>query len=209
MRESDVYGWDRGPGGAVVERGGPEISGSSVWKPRSQGEGAGGMNGESERGRRDVDAEVRGDQLAGEITLEEVRNVVRQAIRGKAVGDDGIPNEFLKEGGEIVMARTEQVFNVVREEEYVPKVWRVGDSVLLEKGGTGRICIIIEGLRFRVVWGSCMEIFWGTGWGVDAEARGVHSDLQIAFKEGRSALEAVFILGEIIEVGVREGRGKG
>ena len=33
------------------------------------------------------------------------------------------------------MARTEQLFNVVREEEYVPKVWRVGDSVLLEKGG--------------------------------------------------------------------------
>ena len=33
------------------------------------------------------------------------------------------------------MARTEQLFNVVREEEYVPKVWRVGDSVLLEKRG--------------------------------------------------------------------------
>ena len=153
----------RGARGAVGERGGPEMSRSSEGEPGRQDDGTGGLIGDSERGGRDEDAEVRGDQLAEEIRLEEVRNVVRQASRSKAVGDDGMPNKFLKEGGEIVMARTEQLFNVVREEEYVPKVWRVGDSVLLEKGGTGRIWIIIEGLHYIVVWGSCMEKYWGIG----------------------------------------------
>ena len=47
----------------------------------------------------------------------------------------------------------------------------------------------------------------GNRLGKDVEARGVHSDLQFAFREGRSAMEAVYILREIIEVGVREGRG--
>ena len=39
-----------------------------------------------------------------------------------------------------------------------------------------------------------------------AEARGLHSDLQFAFREGRSAMEAVYILGEIIGTGIREGK---
>ena len=63
------------------------------------------------------------------------------------MGDDGIRNEFLKEGGEVVVAWTEIPFNEVREEEYVPKAWGGGggggggggDSVLLEKGDIGRI----------------------------------------------------------------------
>ena len=132
IREGEGDGLEKVPGGAV--RGGPATSRSSEGELGRQGDGTGGLTEEPERGTTDEDAEVRGDQLAGVIRLGEVRNVVKQASRRKAMGDDGIPNEFLKEGGEIIMARTEQLFNVVREEEYVPKVWRVGDSVLQEKG---------------------------------------------------------------------------
>ena len=41
----------------------------------------------------------------------------------------------------------------------------------------------------------------------DPEARGVHSDYQFPFREGRSAMKAVYILGEILEVGIRETKG--
>ena len=37
--------------------------------------------------------------LANEITTEEIMRAVKQTKRGKAVGEDGIANEFLKEGG--------------------------------------------------------------------------------------------------------------
>ena len=47
----------------------------------------------------------------------------------------GFQMSFWRKGGEVDVGKTEYLFNVVREEEYVPKVWRVGDSVLLEKGG--------------------------------------------------------------------------
>ena len=97
IREGEGEGWERVPGGAV--RGGLETSRLSEGELGRQEEGTGGLIGEPEKGTRDEDAEVRGDQLAGEIRLGEVRNVVRQASRRKAVGDDGIPNEFLKEGG--------------------------------------------------------------------------------------------------------------
>ena len=104
------------------------------------------------------------------------------------------------------MARTEQLFNVVREEEYVPKVWRVGDSVLLEKGGDWEDLNNYRGIMLQ----SCVGKLYGKVLGNrlgDAEAQGVHSDLQFAFREGRSAMEAVYILGEIIGAGVREGKG--
>ena len=79
------------------------------------------------RGQEDKkgwEADERGDLLAKEITTEEIRRAVKQTKRGKAVGEDGIPNEFLKEGGEVVVGKTEYLFNALREEEYVPKVWR-------------------------------------------------------------------------------------
>ena len=41
----------------------------------------------------------------------------------------------------------------------------------------------------------------GNRLGGDAEVRWVHSDFWFVFTENRSAMEAVYILGEIIEVG--------
>ena len=51
---------------------------------------------EDKKGR---EADERGDLLAKEKTTEEIRRVVKQAKEGKVVGEDGIPNEFLKEVG--------------------------------------------------------------------------------------------------------------
>ena len=42
--------------------------------------------------------------------------------------------------------------------------------------------------------------------GGDTEAQRVHSDLQFVFREGRSAMEAVYILRKITEMRVREAR---
>ena len=92
----------------------------------------------------------------------------------KAVGDDGIPNEFLKEGGEVVIARTQ--------------------DVLLEKGGGGgggggdrEDLNNHRGITLSCV-GKLHGKILGNKLGGDAEASGVHSDLQFAFREGRSAM---------------------
>ena len=81
-----------GSGGATEARAWLEKSRLDVGELESQGEGVGERSRESERGIRKGDAEERGDQLTGVIRLEEKRNVVIQVHRGKAVGDDGIPN---------------------------------------------------------------------------------------------------------------------
>ena len=131
------------------------------------------IRGQDDKKGREA-ADESGDLLAKEITTEKIRRALKQTKRGKAVGENGIPNEFLKEGGEVVVGKTEYLFNVMREEEYVPKVRRVDDSAAGYGGGGG--------------------------------GGGLHSDLQFAFSEGRSEMEAVDILGEIIEIGRREGR---
>ena len=64
----------------------------------------------------------------------------------------------------------------------------------------------IEGLHYRIVWGSCMERSGGTGWDGTQMLGRVHSDFQFTFREGRNDMEAIYILGEIIEVGVKEER---
>ena len=86
------------------------------------------------------------------------------------------------------MGQTEYLFNVVREEEYVPKVWRVGDSVLLEKGGGNEDLNNYRGITLQSCVGKIYGKILGSRLRGDAEKRGVHSDLQFAFREGRSAI---------------------
>ena len=118
------------------------------------------------------EADERGDFLAKEITTEEIRSAVKQAKRGKVVGEDGIPNEFMKEGGEVVVGKTEYLFNVVKEEEYVPKVWRVGDSVLLEKRGDNEDLNNYRGITLQSCVGKIYGKILGSRlWG-DAEKSG-------------------------------------
>ena len=74
-----------------------------------------------------------GTSWLGVIRLEKVKDVVRQAHRGKAVGDDGIPNEFLKDGGKVVAVWTEILFNVVRD-EYVPMCKEWGTQCYVRMG---------------------------------------------------------------------------
>ena len=82
-------------------------------------------------------------------------------------------------------------------------MWIVGYSVFLEKGGR-------EDLNNYS--GITLQSFVGKLYGKilenrlrgDPESRGVHSDFHFVFREDRSAMKAVYILGEILEVGIRE-----
>ena len=86
-----------------------------------------------------MEADARGDQLADTISYDELKIAVGQARRGKAAGVDEIPNEFFKEGGNNFLKKTTELFNVIREEEVIPKEWREGESVLIGKGGDDKI----------------------------------------------------------------------
>lgn len=168
--------------------------------PENSGGNRGGTGGE-ERGGEWEEAEERGDFLGREMGMEEVEAAVKQARRGKAVGDDDIPNEFFKEGGEVVAGAALELFNTIIREEEVPEEWAGGDSVMLEKGGDNEVLDNYRGITLQSCVGKIYTKVLGQRLQGDAEERGVHSDLQFAFREGRSATEAAYILGEIVEEG--------
>ena len=100
--------------------------------------------------------------------------------KGGRVGPQGVDNGIL---------------SVSREREGVGVGWGVGV-------GVRKMEDLNNYYRGKVVWKDLGNRFEG-----DPEARGVHSDYQFPFREGRSAMKAVYILGEILEVGIRETKG--
>ena len=146
----------------------------------------------------------RGNELGGEIENSEIFKVIQEAKSGKAEGDDKIPNEAIKNGGNRTMEKMKTLFNTIREEEKTPKEWREGEAVLLEKKGDKEILDNYRGIMLQ----SCVGKMYGKVWSKrltgDAEERGINSDLQFAFREGRCGMEAVYILGEIIDKGREE-----
>ena len=73
--------------------------------------------------------------LGEEIRIEEVRAALKEMEKGKAVGEDDIPSEFLIEGGEEVIEWATYIFNKVLKEEKVPSAWKKGVVTALYKGG--------------------------------------------------------------------------
>ena len=58
-----------------------------------------------------------------EIKKEDVKKQIKKLKNMKAVGPDGIPNEFYKEGGEKIEEGLLDLFESIDEEEEVPIEW--------------------------------------------------------------------------------------
>ena len=79
--------------------------------------------------------EEEGDILDEPITVEEVEKAVKDLGREKAMGQDDIPGEFLKEGGEILYEWISEFLNQVIEQEKIPEGWKKGIVTMIHKGG--------------------------------------------------------------------------
>ena len=92
-------------------------------------------------GAEDKTAEERGGRRAedGEqrIEREELRKVLRKLKKGKAAGEDGVPNKVWKLGGEKVEEWVWRFCNRVWRGEGWPESWKDSVIVPLVKKGTG------------------------------------------------------------------------
>ena len=68
-------------------------------------------------------------------SLTEIREVLKKLKNNKGVGQDGIPYEFFKFGGEWVVRALGILYSKVWEEEVVPGKWNESKVLLLHKGG--------------------------------------------------------------------------
>ena len=65
-----------------------------------------------------------------------IETSLKNLANGKAVGDDGIPNEFLKNGGEAMLNSLVDLFTVVSDLEIIPSEWKNGIIKPLHKSGS-------------------------------------------------------------------------
>jgi hypothetical protein len=61
---------------------------------------------------------------------------LKNLANGKAVRDDGIPSEFLKNGGEAMLNSLADLLTVVSDLEIIPSEWKNGIIKPLHKSGS-------------------------------------------------------------------------
>ena len=118
----------------------------------------------------------------------------------KAPGRDGITVELMKADNIITESILEELFRVIWDTEEIPSGWTKGIIIKIPKKGDLTVCdnsrdvtlLSVPGKIFGKVLINCIKD------GVDKELR----NEQAGFREGRSTVEQLFILRNIIEQSV-------
>ena len=71
-----------------------------------------------------------------EVKSSSIETILKGLQSGKAVGPDGIPNEFLKYGGDIMISSFADLFTAVTDLETIPLDWQRGIIVPIYKSGS-------------------------------------------------------------------------
>eukprot|EP00271_Cylindrocystis_brebissonii_P003249 TRINITY_DN1401_c0_g1_i9.p1 TRINITY_DN1401_c0_g1~~TRINITY_DN1401_c0_g1_i9.p1 ORF type:complete len:1328 (-),score=159.78 TRINITY_DN1401_c0_g1_i9:667-4650(-) len=155
--------------------------------------------------RREVEGKVdeclRGSEVSeggldAGIDEDEVRTAINELPNGKAA--PGLPNEFLKGGGEAVVKSLHRLFNLMWAQRSVPKEWGVGVIVsLFKKGdkedpGNYRGITLLGAVRklfCRVINNRLMAFL---------DKRKLHEG-QAGFRPGRSCEDHIFALSQIVQ----------
>ena len=159
---------------------------------------AGGMEFHMNRRQLDINVEA--------PSKDEIRSIVKKLSNGKGVGYDGIPYEFLKYGGEWLVASLEKLFQRVWMDERIPAKWNESKVILLFKGGhkskqelknyrpislgntIGKVFCSIINERIKEA----------------CERSGLIGEEQNGFRKDRRGEDNVFVLRELIEAYSRQ-----
>jgi len=170
------------------------------------GEQRGGETGADVGVENNEGEKCRGEGLMGEFTRKEIEDALKKTKRGKACGQDRIPNEFLLEGGEALTVAICKLFNWVLKKEVIPKIWRESRTVLLHKGGDRELLDNYRGITINSNLGKLFTRIIGRRLEDDVEERGLLGEIQHAFRRGRRGTDALFVLTHIMDRYKREGK---
>ena len=126
----------------------------------------------------------------------------------KAVGPDGIPNEFYKEGGEKIIKGLYELFRKIDEEEEVPAEWNKSKVKLTFKHGK-KDRKEIKNYRSIAVANTMSNIFGGIikdKMTYIMEMEEMISEEQNGFRKNRRGTENIYVLKELIEDAVKENK---
>jgi len=76
-----------------------------------------------------------GSEELPDVTEEEVKAALNEMKNKKSPGDDDIPIEAIKEGGETLLSAITTLFIKCLEQEQIPKAWENAVIILIHKKG--------------------------------------------------------------------------
>ena len=145
-----------------------------------------------------------GGGLGEAIEKEEVRVAMKEMKKGKAVGEDDIPSEFLTEGGEEVLEWITEIFNKVLTEEKIPSAWKKGIVTALYKGGRKQELGNYRGITVNSSMYKLFTRILRRRLEEEVEERGILGEIQFGFRKGKNTYDAAFILRQIFDQGKRK-----
>jgi hypothetical protein len=140
------------------------------------------------------------------INEKEVLGVIAKLNQSKAAGVDAMVNEILKYGGEGIGRATARLCEAMFRLERVPKDWARGLIFPLYKNGDPRVPDNYRGISLLSVVGKVYTSVLNarvTKW---CEKHGVLTDEQAGFRPGRSTVDHIFSLSEVLRL--RRGKKK-
>ncbi|XP_072906368.1 uncharacterized protein [Hemitrygon akajei] len=133
----------------------------------------------------------------GEITKQEIRKALKNLKNGKAAGEDNIPAEALKEGGEVMVDHLHILLNLIWRTGEIPSDWKKDLLVKLPKSGDLSLCgkwrgITLLSIPSKVLTRVILERMKDA---IDQRLR----DEQAGFRKERSCIVQIATLRVIVE----------
>ena len=144
--------------------------------------------------------------LDREIELQEIARCVRKLKNNKTGGSDGLVGELLKYGGSGMIHLLHKLFEVVWSEELVPPKWREGLIVNLFKKGDREDPGNYRGITLLSVVGKVFCKIVNDRLVRHLESGGVLHEGQAGFRAKRSCVDNIYVLSELVQGRLREGR---
>jgi len=145
------------------------------------------------------------EPLREKLTVEEGVKQIKALRTRKAMGEDLIPNELIKEGGKALARALIEVFNDMIEEEWTPPEWSEERITLLHKGGDRKDINNYRGIAISSNIGKLFTKLVNARLYQVAEDQGWLGEMQAGFRAGRSTKDNLFILGQLAERAQQKG----
>ncbi|XP_078665516.1 uncharacterized protein LOC144907947 [Branchiostoma floridae x Branchiostoma belcheri] len=138
--------------------------------------------------------------LAEPFTVAEVASVCMKLKNGKSAGKDGLTYEHMKYGGEPLWVRLTDLFNMMREEEHIPEVFKRGVKIpLLKQGKTDKTDFDAHrGVTLLPCLAKVWEKVLFERWKPWLQSHGLPHQLQSGGQKGCSNVTTAFIVQEVL-----------
>ena len=144
-------------------------------------------------------ADAKGGALNGVLTLAEVRAALAAAHAGRAAGPDGFTVDMMQRGGPRMLHALHLLLSVMWSAERVPDAWLLAYLVPVYKGsGTRADPDSYRPIALMAAVAKLYEAVLNERMTAHVESTQAIGDEQAGFSRGRSCLDHVYILSELI-----------